>query len=1040
MPDVIIRPLDIAQDAEKVAAMWNGSDLQWPGSWTDGVPITAENVREWERNRRHLIVYVAEVGDEIAGYCSFMTDHHGLENEGYLALLNVHPKFQKMSIGRRLIQATIERSVQEGWKRQTLGTWSANFKAVPTYKKTGHFWTPDSSVWMQNFIPGALQMALAKPFFAKHDWYSCYVRELTQEWDDQRWEGLKVFTEHWDAAGEALTIWIDREARAPVAVETDALQVAAIASDIEPLAGSAAPIKWRVINKSAEPIQVYLHALGDEGLSIDHRDAFVVPAGQTVERVGEVKVAATASREKDDGTAPAVRSIIRLNNDEVELFSGLRVKKPLSVDTSPDAICLRPGAASAIQVQLHSEMKDKATARVYLTLPEGLQGDWSYREVELGPEAHASLPLTLTAAREGVYSLAGRLERDGAEGEAFSWPIFCLAAGGMIAQRDGKSVRIETDALRVNVAASEGQIKVEDKATNYPILSLSPLAGPPYWPSATQKKDFELTLEERDGRAHLHLWAESKYDKGLYIHEEISFAPTGLGEVRCYLENRGSQPITRSLRLSARSADRELETYVFPLKCGLVRSAGGLYPVREDDAPRDPAGYAEPWIAWEHRGATAGVAWGAATQRLDIDWSATCDPVDLALAPGERSAAACYAFYAGSGDWRASRRALLAWANKPALPEPQPRPVYRALVEPQVMATVSPTATARLIVDAASNHKANGEVRIMSADGLTVEPAQVAIADLERGHSLEREVAIRLPEGRLGAFHGEAALDLTLVSQCEVFTILRLGDERAVEVSQGEQAGREVWTIRNGAHEFVVAPGYGPSMVAWNYQGVNQLCSGFPEPMGFGWVYPYFGGIHAILVPGGFWGDEGYLHREQFTAQAIEVRDAQGLLWRGVRLSGRPERRELHDLAIELDYLTLGASNVLKYVYRLRNLRDARQTATMGSRVACSLGGKITDVVLRGEGITRQPAPWAAWQMEREWGAVTQPSSGCTMLMVGQRADVGLLDMGQYGRLLGVHSEVKLAANETKEYVYYLALADSFAAAEQYIALKNYKG
>jgi len=62
------------------------------------------------------------------------------------------------------------------------------------------------------------------------------------------------------------------------------------------------------------------------------------------------------------------------------------------------------------------------------------------------------------------------------------------------------------------------------------------------------------------------------------------------------------------------------------------------------------------------------------------------------------------------------------------------------------------------------------------------------------------------------------------------------------------------------------------------------------------------------------------------------------------------------------------------------------------------------------------------------------------MLMVGQRADVGLLDMGQYGRLLGVHSEVKLAANETKEYVYYLALADSFAAAEQYIALKNYKG
>ncbi|MBC7236623.1 MAG: GNAT family N-acetyltransferase, partial [Chloroflexi bacterium] len=144
---VVIRPIDIDQDAEGLAAMWNASDMQWPGSWTHGLPITAEMVREWENDRRHLVTFVAVVEGEIAGYCSF-TDEHGVQSgEGYLALLNVHPKYQKQSIGRRLIQATIERSVQEGFQRQTLGTWSANFKAVPTYKKTGHSWTPDSSVW-----------------------------------------------------------------------------------------------------------------------------------------------------------------------------------------------------------------------------------------------------------------------------------------------------------------------------------------------------------------------------------------------------------------------------------------------------------------------------------------------------------------------------------------------------------------------------------------------------------------------------------------------------------------------------------------------------------------------------------------------------------------------------------------------------------------------------------------------------------------------------------------------------------------------------
>jgi len=375
MSDVIIRPINIEQDTEGLAAMWNASDLQWPGSWNNGVPTTAAMVREWCEDERDLVVYVAEVDGEIAGYCSFEAGSGSALDEGYLGLLNVHPKYQKRSIGRKLIQATIERSVQQGWKRQTLGTWTANFKAVPTYKKTGHFWTPDSAVWMQNFIPGALQIPLAKPFFEKHNWYDSYVRKLEQCEDDQRWEGLKVFTQHWEADGEALTIWIDREARAPVAIETDAVQVAAIAENITPLTGEPVNLRWRVINKTAQPLEVCLHAQGDKGLSIDHRDAFSVPAGQTVERVAEVKVDPDAGPEKDDGTAPAVRSLVRVGNDEVELFSGLRVKKALRLDSAPAQLSLTPGVATPINLQLHNERPQTTTVTLILTPPEGLALD-----------------------------------------------------------------------------------------------------------------------------------------------------------------------------------------------------------------------------------------------------------------------------------------------------------------------------------------------------------------------------------------------------------------------------------------------------------------------------------------------------------------------------------------------------------------------------------------------------------------------------------------------------------------------------------------
>ncbi|MBC7238179.1 MAG: hypothetical protein H5T69_20230, partial [Chloroflexi bacterium] len=301
----------------------------------------------------------------------------------------------------------------------TLGTWSANFKAVPTYKKTGHFWTPDSSVWMQNFIPGALQLSLARPFFERHNWYTAYVRSLEQQEDDERWEGLKVFTQHWEADGESLTIWIDRQARAPMAVETDALQVAAIAENIEPLAGAETKIRWRVVNKATEPLPVYLHALGDKGLEIDHRDAFVVPGGETVERSAVVKIADDANGRKEDGTAPAVRSILRLGDKEVELFSGLRVQKPLSLDTDPAELSLAPKRRTALRLQLHSKMDRPAAAIIQLAPPSGLEVEWRQKRVELPAEGHLTIPLEVVPAGEGIYTLPVRVLPLSDEGEGF---------------------------------------------------------------------------------------------------------------------------------------------------------------------------------------------------------------------------------------------------------------------------------------------------------------------------------------------------------------------------------------------------------------------------------------------------------------------------------------------------------------------------------------------------------------------------------------------------------------------------------------------
>ena len=1041
--DVIIRPLAIDRDAESLAEMWNESDLQWPGTWTGGVPYTAETMHEWHREGRFTEVYVAEVEGKIVGYCSFMEGNHQLYGEGYLAVLNVHPKYQKRSVGRRLIQATIERSAAEGWPRQTLGTWSANFKAVPTYKKTGHFWTPDTSVWMQNFVPGALRMSLAKPFFQRHDWYDAYVRELRQEPDDERWEGLKVYTQRWEADGDSLTVWVDREARAPVAIETDAVQVAAIAEEIEPLTGSETRLRWRVINKGDAPIRVHVHAVGDKGLTIDHREGFSVEAGETEERVAEVKVAHDASRSKDDGTAPAVRSIVRIDDDEVELYSGMRVRRAVGLDTAPAEVTLCPGVASTIQLQLHNELERPIDSLLYLTPSEGVETSWRHRAVSLPPKGHVSVPVALMGCAEGVHRLAVRAvwPNDRLESVDHTLTVFALDAGGLLANRQGNAVRIETDALRIAVSAKGAKVTVTHRGTRRALAELRPNVGPPYWPGEFDGKEFDLSLETRGGRAVVRLSAETKHFTGLFLHEELTVAATGLCVARCYLENRGSQPQSRQIRLHVFPSSREHETFAVPLPTGIVRGVPTTYPFVFQDAPRDPAHYAEPWLAWEREGAVAGVAWDDGPKQIDVDRRVSFDGQAHCVEPGSRSPDMRVALYAGSGTWDDARRSLTQWAGR--LPEqmlslPVRAPV-EACVEPEALLTIGEEVSARLVVDSAANRKTCGRVHLCGEGGLVVDPTMVVVEGLSRGSPVEREVHLSLPGGALGVYRGEVRVDLDRWAGRRSFHVVRPGTDAPVTVTEGEHSGQRLWTIDNGRSVFGIAPGFGPSVISWTHGGENQLESYFPKPQGFSWLYPAFGGLHALLLPGDSHVWEGYLHQEPFAAKPIEARDTSDLVWKGLRLTTRPEKQELHDLRVELEFVTLGEASTLKFVYRLQNLRGTEQTVSIGSRLISALGSDPSALVLRGEGLAHRPTPWGAWPKGQPWGALTNDATGRTLLMMGTRNDVDMDDLGEPGRVLGSSQLVRLAGRETHESVYYVVLADSLEEARAYLVMRTHR-
>ncbi|MHB1296561.1 MAG: hypothetical protein ACYC4R_16405, partial [Anaerolineae bacterium] len=385
--------------------------------------------------------------------------------------------------------------------------------------------------------------------------------------------------------------------------------------------------------------------------------------------------------------------------------------------------------------------------------------------------------------------------------------------------------------------------------------------------------------------------------------------------------------------------------------------------------------------------------------------------------------------------WRTFREATACWRGQPPQAAPEPRPVAQARIEPAVLLTLTDEVEGMLVVDSASRRVMAGRVALRAPEQAAIDPTELSVQGLERGHALEWPVRLTLAKG-YHAGSGQVLLDLPEHEVTTSFAVLRLGDNSPVAVERGAQHGQEVWRIDNGRSRFVVAPGFGPSLVAWEQDGANQLASSFPEPMAMAWQYPFYGGINPILRPVDWEPWEGLLPKAEVTAEEVTV-ERNGIVWRGVWVSARPTRKENRDMLAEIAFLTVGASGVLRLEYRLRSLRDTAQRMAVTIAVTAGLGADPRALTLLGEGVRREPGTTAARIGGQRWGAVTHPATGRTLLMVGAQSDVSLEDLGQYGRVLGMNADVRLAGGAVEEHVYHLVLADSLAEALAYRPLAS---
>ncbi|NHK32272.1 MAG: GNAT family N-acetyltransferase, partial [Asgard group archaeon] len=197
--------------AKKAAEMFNAFNELWPGGFGGGVPYTEERVHDWLDKTSAIADLIAiNEEDELCGYCG-LYPHWRDKNAAYISILGVTPNAKGKKFGKRLLLKSLELAKENGITRVDLHTWSGNMDAMPLYKKVGLFWVPETSVYMQDFIPGILKQEIAQDWFDKHpDWYGNFIRTLDQTPDKQVVDGMELYNYEFKVDEDLLIAEIDR--------------------------------------------------------------------------------------------------------------------------------------------------------------------------------------------------------------------------------------------------------------------------------------------------------------------------------------------------------------------------------------------------------------------------------------------------------------------------------------------------------------------------------------------------------------------------------------------------------------------------------------------------------------------------------------------------------------------------------------------------------------------------------------------------------------------------------------------------------------
>ncbi|WP_455140485.1 GNAT family N-acetyltransferase [Candidatus Hodarchaeum mangrovi] len=933
----IIRPIDIVNDAQNLADFFNEIDELWPGTWTRGIPYTKQLAIDFINKRKSLKNFVAFNPDgKLVGFCSV---HKRMEepNVSYIGVLGAHPSILSKKYGKNLLLAAVDFSVKNGDLRQDLNTWASNMKAVPLYKKIGLQWVPDTSVYMQNYLPAILNHSFCKPFFEKHpNWYSNQVREITQAPDDHKLADMSVFKYYFKEGEDSLEVTIDRFSRSIVGIsrnlEGKLIQVILRQNTHEVFTGIETNFHLGVNHNLGKALPLSINFEPSKEISIHKMTANTEALPEGLIYSNYYLVNSTTPDSNVYRKTPSLKAHLNVNGELFTLEMGVRAKQLINITSHhldwwyPTGIIDLP---LVIQNRTHEPIQGEIRiwSNANIEIIEKISPITLSSEEVIGKKFQIKVPKSFS---ESSITLYAQLVINNNKSRIFEIPLFVSndpsVAAGLLS--DSKKIILLNQFIRTEINLEGARVTILSKDYSLMGIGVNLLDfGPPFGFSEFNQVEFSSKISKNEDGIVVRLSKASLSKPELKFNRLFKLSPQNHHiEVWEEIENHGSIDDSLSVLIQPHFTNGVSlpigETYL-ALDGEILHEKNVIWPIREGDLPDESERF-EPWICID----VAGVSYyhihdpintSADPSRNKLNYlEKTLNIPALTVVKGPKS----WLGISNQYKWKDIRQKARFLTQGKLLSvrenNQKAKAALNLLIPQEDLLLGNSENRINLTIESYRNMPLNGKLTVKSPDGWSIDIDNDQIENLCFQNSHQCKLTVKLPDSiYFGIYPLTVLIQSPFNNIMKRFLVLafQATSQPRIEILPQHQGKKQV-LLRNESLSITSSEDFAGAMTSLKWNDIEYLCSNFPMLIPSVFFNKDPGGVYNSLL-----GENDELDELKYIDEKYVYEETHDGPWKGVQYTVNiNEQKSLKGLVLKISYEMLGGnSRILRIRIRIDN-------------------------------------------------------------------------------------------------------------------------